>query len=125
MAISEDKVRTLITLTKDEKKRLELLAKRDNRSLSSYIANVLRNHINEINELTTIENNSNPNIYDITNEQTTVSNNFDINTDNTNKDKIKEYLKDIIFQMIMEDLPNEMVSKYISRTDSFKSNEDN
>lgn len=45
MAIGQDKVRTLITLTKENKEKLEELAKEDGRSLSSYISNILQNHI--------------------------------------------------------------------------------
>lgn len=47
MAVSQDKVRTLITLTRENKEKLELLAKRDGRSLSSYISNVLQTHIEQ------------------------------------------------------------------------------
>lgn len=45
MAIGDDKVRTLITLTKEDKAILEELAKGDNRNLSNYINTVLKKHI--------------------------------------------------------------------------------
>ena len=44
MSIKKDKVRVSTILTKKLKEKLQKLAAKDNRSLSSYIANVLEKH---------------------------------------------------------------------------------
>lgn len=48
MAVGTDKVRVLITLTKEDKEKLEKLAKKDNRNLSNYINTVLKKHMIEL-----------------------------------------------------------------------------
>ena len=48
MAVGNDKVRVLVTLTKEDKEKLEKLAKNDNRNLSNYINTVLKKHIMEL-----------------------------------------------------------------------------
>lgn len=50
MAIGEDKVRVLITVTKDMKKELDELADKDLRSTSNFIVNILRNHIDNLDK---------------------------------------------------------------------------
>lgn len=45
MSISKDKTGVLINMNKDLKKQLELLAKEDNRSLTSYINIILQKHV--------------------------------------------------------------------------------
>lgn len=47
MTVSDDKVRTLLTLSKDAKKRLEELAKADNRSFNNFVVTILYNYIKE------------------------------------------------------------------------------
>lgn len=47
MAIGEDKVRILITVTKDMKKELEILAERETRNVSNLVVAVLKNYISE------------------------------------------------------------------------------
>lgn len=48
MAVGTDKVRVLVTLTKEDKENLERLAKNDNRNLSNYINTVLKKHMIEL-----------------------------------------------------------------------------
>ena len=48
MPISEDKVRATIIMDKELKAKLQNLAKEDKRSLSSYIALLLENHVNTL-----------------------------------------------------------------------------
>ena len=43
--ISKDNTRMLITLSRDIKTQLEILAKKENRSLSNYILTVLQKHL--------------------------------------------------------------------------------
>lgn len=43
MAISDDKTRVIVTMTKKFKAELEQEAKRENRSLSNYIVHILHN----------------------------------------------------------------------------------
>lgn len=47
MAIGEDKVRILITVTKEMKKELEILAERETRNVSNLVVAVLKNYISE------------------------------------------------------------------------------
>ncbi len=49
MAISKDKTGVLINMDK-LKTELERLAKEDNRSLTGYIINILKKHVDEINK---------------------------------------------------------------------------
>lgn len=48
MSVGTDKVRVLVTLTKEDKEKLENLAKNDNRNLSNYINTVLKKHMIEL-----------------------------------------------------------------------------
>ena len=48
MAIGKDKTGVLINMDKSLKSILEDLAKKDNRSLTSYIVNILKKHIDNI-----------------------------------------------------------------------------
>jgi len=45
LMISKNNTRTLITLSKDLKTQLEILAKKENGSLSNYIMTVLQKHL--------------------------------------------------------------------------------
>lgn len=47
MAISKDKVRMNITIPKDLKQSLEVLAKDNNRSLNNLIVTVMQKHLEE------------------------------------------------------------------------------
>lgn len=47
MAIGKDKTGVLINMDKTLKTELEQLAKQDNRSLTSYIVNVLKKHVDQ------------------------------------------------------------------------------
>jgi hypothetical protein len=49
MSISKNKTSVLINMDKELKKKLELLAKEDRRSLTSYINLILENHVNKNN----------------------------------------------------------------------------
>jgi len=51
MAVGKDKTGVLVNMDKSLKADLEQLAKEDNRSLTSYIVNVLKKHIDEIKTL--------------------------------------------------------------------------
>lgn len=48
MAIGKDKTGVLINMDKSLKSTLEDLAKKDNRSLTSYIVNILKKHVDNI-----------------------------------------------------------------------------
>lgn len=48
MAIGKDKTGVLINMDKSLKSILEDLAKKDNRSLTSYIVNILKKHVDNI-----------------------------------------------------------------------------
>ena len=48
MAIGKDKTGILINMDKSLKSILEDLAKKDNRSLTSYIVNILKKHVDNI-----------------------------------------------------------------------------
>ena len=45
MAISQDKVRTIITIPKDLKKELEKIAKQDNRSFTNLVIKILKDFV--------------------------------------------------------------------------------
>ena len=48
MAIGKDKTGVLINMDKSLKSILEDLSKKDNRSLTSYIVNILKKHVDNI-----------------------------------------------------------------------------
>ena len=48
MAIGKDKTGVLVNMDKSLKSILEDLAKKDNRSLTSYIVNILKKHVDNI-----------------------------------------------------------------------------
>lgn len=50
MAIADDKIRMSITLPKELKATLDELAKRDNRTTSNYIVNILSTHIDNLDD---------------------------------------------------------------------------
>lgn len=50
MAVGKNKTGVLVNMDKTLKAELEKLAKEDNRSLTSYITNVLKKHINELSK---------------------------------------------------------------------------
>lgn len=51
MAISQDKVRTIITIPKDLKKKLEKIAKQDNRSFNNLVIKILKDFVsNSLNK---------------------------------------------------------------------------
>lgn len=50
MAVGKDKTGVLVNMDKELKAKLEQLAKDDGRSLTGYINNVLRKHIENINK---------------------------------------------------------------------------
>ncbi len=45
MAISQDKVRTIITIPKDLKKELEKIAEQDNRSFNNLVIKILKDFV--------------------------------------------------------------------------------
>lgn len=45
MAVSDDKTRTLITLDKADKEKLEVIAKEQNRSFSNLIQTILKDYL--------------------------------------------------------------------------------
>ena len=47
MAVGKDKTGVLINMDKTLKSKLEQLAKEDNRSLTSYIINILKRHVDQ------------------------------------------------------------------------------
>ena len=50
MAVGKDKTGVLVNMDKTLKSELEQLAKEDNRSLTSYIVNVLKKHVDELSK---------------------------------------------------------------------------
>ena len=48
MAVSEDKTRTIISLEKNLKTKLESLAKREERSFNNYVIKVLKDHVQSL-----------------------------------------------------------------------------
>ena len=47
MSISKDNVRTVLTISKELKSKLEVIAKQENRSLNNLIITILKNFIDE------------------------------------------------------------------------------
>lgn len=47
MAIGNDKVRILVTLSREDKERLEEAARNENRSVSNYIYTLIKKDLNE------------------------------------------------------------------------------
>ena len=47
MAVGKDKTGVLVNMDKTLKAELEQLAKEDNRSLTSYIVNILKKHVDQ------------------------------------------------------------------------------
>ncbi|UXR51013.1 ribbon-helix-helix protein, CopG family [Staphylococcus simulans] len=47
MAISDKKTRTLITLEKTDKEKLEKIAKKENRSFNNLVETVLKDYLNK------------------------------------------------------------------------------
>lgn len=45
MAVSSDKTRTIISLEKDLKTKLESLANREDRSFNNYVVKILKDHV--------------------------------------------------------------------------------
>lgn len=45
--IKEDKTRIQVTITKDTKKKLEKLAKQENRSVSNFVSTIISKHIKD------------------------------------------------------------------------------
>lgn len=50
MAISNDKTRTIISLEKDLKAKLENLAQQEDRSFNNYVVKILKDHIQSIED---------------------------------------------------------------------------
>lgn len=50
MAVSSDKTRAIISLEKDLKSKIDELAKKDDRSFSNYVVQVLKEHVKSIYE---------------------------------------------------------------------------
>ena len=50
MSLSENKVRQQVILSKDVKAKIQQLAEADGRSMSNYINQVLKKHIEQINK---------------------------------------------------------------------------
>ena len=48
MAVSSDKTRAIISLEKGLKAKIDELAKKDDRSFSNYVVQILKEHINNI-----------------------------------------------------------------------------
>ena len=48
MAVSSDKTKAIISLEKDLKAKIDELAKKDDRSFSNYVVQILKEHINNI-----------------------------------------------------------------------------
>ena len=51
MAVSSDKTRTIISLEKDLKIKIEHFAKKEDRSFNNYVVKILKNHIKELEDL--------------------------------------------------------------------------
>ena len=47
MSISKDNVRTVLTISKELKSKLEVIAKQENRSLNNLIITILKNFVDE------------------------------------------------------------------------------
>ena len=48
MAVSEDKTRTIISLEKDLKTKLESLAKQEDRSFNNYVVKILKDYVQSL-----------------------------------------------------------------------------
>ena len=48
MAVSEDKTRTIISLEKNLKAKLESLAKQEDRSFNNYAVKILKDHVQSL-----------------------------------------------------------------------------
>ena len=48
MSVSNDKTRAIISLEKDLKSKIDELAKKDDRSFSNYVVQVLKEHVNNV-----------------------------------------------------------------------------
>ena len=50
MAVSNDKTRTIISLEKDLKAKLETLAQREDRSFNNYVVKILKDHVRTLED---------------------------------------------------------------------------
>lgn len=50
MAVSNDKTRTIISLEKDLKAKLETLAQQEDRSFNNYVVKILKDHIQTLED---------------------------------------------------------------------------
>lgn len=50
MAVSNDKTRTIISLEKDLKAKLETLAQREDRSFNNYVVKILKDHVQTLED---------------------------------------------------------------------------
>ena len=50
MAVSSDKTRTIISLEKDMKVKLETLAQQEDRSFNNYVVKILKDHIQTLED---------------------------------------------------------------------------
>lgn len=97
MAVSQDKVRTLITLTKENKEKLELLAKEDGRSLSSYISNVLQTHIEGEEVIKSLNKlDEKPTLYTDLDKEACMKSMIEAMIGQVLEDKFEKYIKDNI-----------------------------
>ena len=51
MAVSNDKTRTIISLEKDLKAKLETLAQREDRSFNNYVVKILKDHVQTLEDI--------------------------------------------------------------------------
>lgn len=50
MAVSSDKTRTIISLEKDLKTKLESLASKEDRSFNNYVVKILKDHVQNMED---------------------------------------------------------------------------
>lgn len=50
MAVSNDKTRTILSLEKDLKAKLETLAQREDRSFNNYVVKILKDHVQTLED---------------------------------------------------------------------------
>ena len=50
MAVSNDKTRTIISLEKDLKSKLETLAQQEDRSFNNYVVKILKDHVQALED---------------------------------------------------------------------------
>lgn len=50
MAVSSDKTRTIISLEKDLKAKLEALAQQEDRSFNNYVVKILKDHVQTLED---------------------------------------------------------------------------